>query len=217
MVLLSRNDWNGKIGVDVFTFQIKAILEVNWNHDCWRKVKSSEKKGQVPYLAFDIVIYFLRHFLKSSKRSIIKRYPIWSFDFLWFDFFSQNTNAKSFTTRQTGPLEKGSLPLKYNRHTSIFEESKKLNDYPNWTYGFLNTCSTRRRCPFVISASTYPFSQFSHQACFVERSQWGSRAQKVRREGLEPIARSFINLFVGVECLLERNWLDHDKVCGWKG
>ena len=83
---------NWKIGVDVFTFQIKAILEISWNHDCWRKgyCKSTEKKGQVRFLDTCLLISgftFLRHFLKSSKRSIIMHYPIWRFDFLWFFYF----------------------------------------------------------------------------------------------------------------------------------
>lgn len=80
------------------------------------------------------------------------------------------------------PLEKGSLRLKYNRsHINFWRTNQKLDDHPNWTYVFfLNTCSTWRRCPFIVSASTYPRCYFSlHQACFVERSQCWSRAQKV--------------------------------------
>lgn len=182
-----------KIGVDVFTFQIKAILEINWNHDCWRKVKSSEKKGQVRLFDTCLLISwftfwdtFWSH--PSDPSSCIIPYgDLISCGF--FISFHKNTHAprtlppaQTVTERSLFVLwKKDPYDLSITGHTSIFEEPTKNSMIIQTEHMFfLNTCSTWRRCPFIVSASTYPRCYFSlHQACFVERSQCWSRAQKV--------------------------------------
>ena len=78
-------------------------LKLRQQRDIFSKLNMCLKKHMFSlddHRVFGWFFTFLRHFLKSSKRSIIMHYPIWRFDFLWFfHFFSTKTfMPQNFTT-----------------------------------------------------------------------------------------------------------------------
>ena len=130
---------NWKIGVDVFTFQIKAILEISWNHDCWRKgqVNWEKRTGSIlGYLPFDIGIYFfetLFEVFQAIHHHALSHMEIW-FPVVFSFLFTKTHMPQNFTTTTNRVILQRSLfvlwkkdpyDLSITGHTSIFEEPTK--------------------------------------------------------------------------------------------